>query len=58
MQGTGWACAACGEEGLICLLDLKGNHSREVGTGTKKEENMLVLCLVEHFLEIWMFIGS
>ena len=54
MQGTGWACAARGEEGLICLLNLKGNHSRGVGMGIKTEEKLLVLCVVERFLEIWM----
>lgn len=54
MQGTGQACAAHTEEGLICLLNLKDNHSGGVGMGIKKEGKLLVLCVAECFLEIWM----
>lgn len=53
MQGTGWTHAACSEEGLICFQNLKGNHSGGGGVGIGKEENLLVLCVVESFLEIW-----
>lgn len=58
MQGRGWACAARGDEGLICLQNLKGNHSRGVGMGIKKEEKLLLLCVVEHFLQIWTLLLS
>lgn len=52
MQGTGWSHAACSEEGLICLQNLKGNHSGGGGVGIGKGEKLLVLCVVESFLEI------